>query len=121
MTALGEMAGSGADGLTWVKATDSAALPAGEMLAVSLNGLPLLLYRLSDGEVCCTSNICTHGDALLSGGWFEDDIIECPLHGGCFNVCTGKGQGAPIKEDIATYPVREQDGTILIALAGALS
>jgi Rieske Fe-S protein len=39
-------------------------------------------------------------------GWLDGDVIECPLHGGRFEVKTGKGLGAPITCDLKTFPVR---------------
>jgi nitrite reductase/ring-hydroxylating ferredoxin subunit len=65
------------------------------------------LYRLEDdGGVYAIDNVCTHALAYLSEGWLEGDVIECPLHGGCFNVRTGKGLGDPIEEDLKTYPIQ---------------
>jgi nitrite reductase/ring-hydroxylating ferredoxin subunit len=101
----------------WISVAASDALPEGEMLAVWPDGISLALYRV-DGVVHCTSNICTHGDAQLTDGWLDGNIIECPLHGGCFNVCDGRGQGAPIRDDLRTYPTREIDGEILVEMAG---
>jgi nitrite reductase/ring-hydroxylating ferredoxin subunit len=49
---------------------------------------------------------------MLTDGFLDGDIVECPLHGGCFNVKTGEGQGAPVTEDIKTYPVRVVEGNI---------
>ena len=90
--------------------------------AMVLTGAPLCAAMKSgdkqiavynvEGEIYATDNICTHAFALLTDGFLDGDIIECPLHGGCFNVKTGEGQGAPISEDIKTYPVRVNGDTI---------
>jgi nitrite reductase/ring-hydroxylating ferredoxin subunit len=42
----------------------------------------------------------------LSEGWLEGDQVECPLHGGRFEVATGKAMGDPVDCDLKTYPVR---------------
>ena len=54
-------------------------------------GLNLALYHVGDAWFC-TDNICTHAFALLTDGWLEGHVIECPLHGGQFDIRTGKGQ-----------------------------
>jgi nitrite reductase/ring-hydroxylating ferredoxin subunit len=64
------------------------------------------------GEFYAADNICTRAQALLSEGWLEGDVIECPLHGGRCEVKTGKGLGAPITCDVKTYLVRVQGDAI---------
>lgn len=89
-------------------------LEPGNMAGFDVEGLSIALFRLETGEFCATSNICTHGNACLSEGWFEDGIVECPLHAGQFDVCTGKGLGAPIIEDLKTYPIHVIDGEVFV-------
>lgn len=92
-------------GANWVKVTTRSGLAPGEILAVELRGRRIALYNL-DGEFHATDNVCTHAFALMSDGYLEGDIIECPLHGGRFDVRTGKGLGPPIVCDLKTYLVR---------------
>jgi naphthalene 1,2-dioxygenase system ferredoxin subunit len=73
------------------------------------------LYEV-DGEVFATDNRCTHGDALLSDGFLEGTVIECPFHQGRFDVCTGKALCAPLTEDIRVYPVRIENKRIWVKL-----
>ena len=95
----------------WVTVADTSAVAPGTVLGVKAGELEVALYNI-DGQFYATHNLCTHAQALLSDGWLEGDIIECPLHGGCFKVQTGEGQGAPITENIKTYPVRIVDDAI---------
>ena len=73
------------------------------------------LYNV-DGAFYCTDNVCSHAYALLSEGWLEGHLIECPLHNGQFDVRTGEGQGSPITEDIRSYRVKIDGEDILIRL-----
>jgi 3-phenylpropionate/trans-cinnamate dioxygenase ferredoxin subunit len=41
-------------------------------------------------------------------------VIECPKHNGRFDYVSGKALGAPVLEDVRTYPVKVVDGTVLI-------
>jgi len=47
-------------------------------------------------------------------GLVIDNIIECPKHNGRFDYTTGKGMGAPICENLGTYPVRLEGGDVYI-------
>ena len=60
--------------------------------------------------------MCTHEKQSLEDGLVIDCVIECPLHGGRFDICTGKALSAPCTKDLVTYPVKIEDGRVLIAL-----
>ena len=97
----------------WVAVGDRAELNEGAMKGIELGDLQIAIYNF-EGEIYATDNICTHAFALLTDGFLDGDVIECPLHGGCFKIKTGEGMGAPISEDIKTYPVRLNGDTIEI-------
>ena len=94
-----------ADNENWVTVASRPKLGDGDVLGVSVGEEQIALDNLG-GEIYATSNVCTHAFALLSDGWLDGEVIECPLHAGRFEVKTGKGLGPPIPCDIKTYPVR---------------
>lgn len=98
------------------RAASLSELPEGGVLGVEVAGEQIALYNLGGGEIRATDNICTHEYACLSEGWFEDGIVECPLHDGRFDVRTGRGQGAPITTDLKVYPVLIEGGEIFVVL-----
>lgn len=100
----------------WITAAQCDELQAGSVIRAKAGDVDVALYNI-DGEIFATHNICTHAHALLSDGWLEGDIIECPLHGGRFEVKTGKGLGAPITCDLKSLPVRIQGSAIQVNLA----
>jgi nitrite reductase/ring-hydroxylating ferredoxin subunit len=100
----------------WVRVAALADVAPGSAVGVEIMGLSLAVYHLDGGEVCVTDNVCTHAFALLTDGWLEGCLIECPLHAGQFDVRTGKGQGAPIEEDLKTFKCRVEAGEILVEL-----
>jgi nitrite reductase/ring-hydroxylating ferredoxin subunit len=100
----------------WFRIASTSDVPEGEAYAIEIMGLSLALYHVGEAWFC-TDNICTHALALLTDGWLEGHIIECPLHGGQFDIRTGKGQGAPIDIDLKTFPVRIDGGDVLISLS----
>lgn len=108
---------SSSDVENWTRVASVEDVGEGEIHAVEIGDLSVALYRLEDDDgFFATDNICTHAHAYLSDGWLDGDVVECPLHGGCFNVRSGKGLCAPVTEDIKTYPVRVSDGAIFIDL-----
>jgi nitrite reductase/ring-hydroxylating ferredoxin subunit len=100
----------------WIRVASVGDVEKGTAIPVETMGLSLAVYHLDDGRICVTDNTCTHAFALLTDGWLEGNIIECPLHAGQFDVCTGKGLGAPIDQDLRTYNVKVDAGDILIEL-----
>lgn len=100
----------------WVTVAKRSGLAEGEMLGVEAAGKPIVLYNV-EGDIYATDNVCTHAFAMLSDGWLDGDVIECPLHAGRFEVKTGKGLGPPIPSDIKTYKTRVVGDEIQLDLA----
>ena len=48
--------------------------------------------------------LCTHGRALLSDGFLDDCILECPKHNGRFDVTTGQAVRLPAQKPLAHVP-----------------
>ncbi len=97
----------------WIAALALDALPEGDVIGVHVAGRDIALYEV-DGAVYASDNICTHGHARLSDGFLEGREIECPLHQGKFDVCSGRALCAPLTEDIRTYPVKIEDGKVFL-------
>jgi 3-phenylpropionate/trans-cinnamate dioxygenase ferredoxin subunit len=108
--------GGGGGAMTgWHRACKDRELKEGEPVSVKIDGTPLGLYRVGD-NCYAVHDVCTHEFALLSNGYQEGDVIECPLHGARFSVVTGKCLEAPGETDLATYEVTVEDGEILVKI-----
>lgn len=69
------------------------------------------------GERCyAIHDICPHGQARLSQGYQQDEIIECPLHQATFDVTTGKFLSEPADQDVASFALRREGDELLIDL-----
>ncbi|MGK5078719.1 non-heme iron oxygenase ferredoxin subunit [Janthinobacterium sp. HLX7-2] len=99
----------------WTDAVALEAVPDEDVMAAAVLGRELAFYGV-DGQVYVTDNICTHGHARLSDGFLEGTEIECPLHQGKFDVCSGKAMCAPLTVDIRTYPVKIENGRVYVDL-----
>lgn len=71
----------------------------------------LAVYKV-DGRFYVTEDMCTHGMVALSGGDLDGTTIYCPLHGGAFDICTGKALEKPCTTPLKTYRVIEDGDSI---------
>jgi MocE subfamily Rieske [2Fe-2S] domain protein len=99
----------------FVKVAKIEDIPNGEALQVEAGGETLALVKVGE-DVYCIHDICTHEHAHLSEGFCEGTEIECPLHGSIFDVRTGEVKSLPATEDIKTYPVKVEDGEVLVGI-----
>lgn len=89
----------------------------GEMKYVEAgkNDEPIVLINF-EGEFYALTDICTHEEASLSDGEIDGDEIECPLHGGAFEIRTGLPAGFPVVTPAKVYPVRVVNGQVQVAV-----
>lgn len=99
----------------WHVAAQVADIEPGEAMAVTLGDKEYALFRVCD-EFFATDNRCTHAAAPLADGYFDGDVIECPLHQGLFSVRTGAALCSPALRPIRTYAVRVIAGHVEILL-----
>lgn len=88
----------------------------GEMMRVDTEAGDMLAVYNVDGNFFVTSNLCTHGVATLTDGWLEDHTIECPQHGGCFDIRTGEATLFPCEKPLQTYKVTREGDEIFANL-----
>ncbi len=85
-------------------------------IEVTIGNEVIALFRLGD-DYYATAGICTHAHARLVEGYVEGNAIECPFHGGSFDIRTGQALTAPCTRDLPTYPVRVEGDAILVGIA----
>jgi naphthalene 1,2-dioxygenase system ferredoxin subunit len=99
----------------WVEAAQAADFADGDVRGVEIGDTAIAIYQV-EGAFYATDNVCTHAFALLSDGFLDECTIECPLHAGRFDIRSGKALGRPVTRDIKTYPVKVENGAVLIDL-----
>lgn len=99
-----------------IRLCPTAAVSEGEPLAVTVPGFPPLAVYEVEGAYFVTDDMCTHGKARLSDGFHDGFVIECPLHGGSFDIRTGAPKTAPCAIALRTYLAMIDDDWIAIAL-----
>ena len=80
-------------------------LPKGSMKHADVSGISLAIYNVND-KIYATTDICSHHQCLLTGGILSDTTVECPCHGGKFDVTTGAALALPSVIPIKTYQTR---------------
>lgn len=101
--------------MNWKQVAKTADVKPGETRRVFVEGIDIALCNLA-GEFYAIDNICTHAYACLSDGYFEGDELECPLHGGRFDVRTGRAGGGIVTEDVRRYAVRVAGEDVLLSV-----
>jgi biphenyl 2,3-dioxygenase ferredoxin component len=84
---------------------------------IVVRGLALAAFNL-DGEFYVIDDTCTHGFASLSAGIIDGDIVECPWHGGTFDIRSGAPVDHPCTVALNTYRTVVKDGAVWVDLNG---
>jgi nitrite reductase/ring-hydroxylating ferredoxin subunit len=98
----------------WKHVCPASKLCEGEPLGFKIGEQRLALCKVDD-EIFATDDVCPHAFALLSTGFLEGHVIECPLHGGMFDVRTGKCTSGEYR-DVRTFAVEIREGEIYVSL-----
>ncbi len=84
-------------------------------IGVEVQGQKIGLFLLGDA-VHAIEDVCPHAYALLSQGFQEDGVIECPLHAARFDIASGKCLTEIGQRDLLCFPVRVQQGQVHLQL-----
>jgi vanillate O-demethylase monooxygenase subunit len=110
----------------WYVAAWSDGIGDGQVVARTVMGEPIVLYRKANGDVATIEDRCAHRFAPLSmGKVVHGDRIQCPYHGLEFDgtgACVFNPHGAkniPSRARVKSYPVIEKHKAIWIWMGGA--
>ena len=87
----------------------------GEMTRLELEGKPVVVVR-TEGEYHAFCGNCPHYGAPLDQGVLRGHMLMCPWHHACFDVRSAVRLEPPALNDLARYPLRIENGEILVAL-----
>jgi nitrite reductase/ring-hydroxylating ferredoxin subunit/uncharacterized membrane protein len=87
----------------------------GSSLRAEINGHVMAIVRMKD-QVYAFQEFCTHRFGPLSEGSIHGENVECPWHGSCFDMRTGKVTQGPAKVDLKTYEVKIDNGQIMVRI-----
>lgn len=98
---------------TWVDVAATSDIEEDDVISVEIEDTEVAVFNV-EGDFYATHGVCTHEYACLADGLPLDGVIECPLHNGRFDIKTGKALGAPVHENLKTYPTKVEDGRVLV-------
>lgn len=87
----------------------------GQRIILDVDGSAIAIFNIA-GEYFAIADVCSHDDGPVAEGTLSDYKVECPRHGALFDIKTGKALTLPAVVDIPAYPVRVEDGEILLGL-----
>ena len=99
----------------WIHVCPSNEIDEEDLIRWDYNDHTYAIYNTTKGFFA-TDGLCTHEEQGLEDGLIIDCVIECPLHGGRFDICTGEALSAPVIDDLQTYPVKVEDGQVYIQI-----
>jgi 3-phenylpropionate/trans-cinnamate dioxygenase ferredoxin subunit len=98
----------------WVRVCELADLTPDQGLR--LNTAPPVTIFLSEGEMYCLDDTCTHETYSLADGWIDKCIVECPLHFAKFDLRTGAVVSPPAHAPISKHELRVEGDDIHVLL-----
>jgi 3-phenylpropionate/trans-cinnamate dioxygenase ferredoxin subunit len=92
-------------------------LPSGTWRIVRDEPLDFAVYNLG-GELYAIEDRCSHDDGPLCEGELDPEAgaCVCPRHGARIDIRTGQPLTLPAVEPVRTFPVRIEDGRVLVEL-----
>ncbi len=100
--------------MAWTKLATIGELPKDSVIEVEHDGVPYALCNAA-GEIRALAGECPHEGGPLGQGTLVQGLLVCPWHMWEFDSRTG----TCLVDDclnIATYPVKNEDGAILVDL-----
>ena len=93
-------------------------LPPGATKLVEVDGSLTIGVFNCGGTLYALEDRCSHDDGpLCEGDWDADECVAvCPRHGSRFDLRTGVPLSLPAFEPVRTFPVRAEDGLVILEL-----
>jgi nitrite reductase/ring-hydroxylating ferredoxin subunit len=88
----------------------------GTVVTVVVQGKPLCVGQTTDGRWGAIDDVCTHDEGDLGEGELDGDAVECPRHGGRFDLFSGRVLALPPVIPVRAYPVQVEDDEVLVEL-----
>jgi len=102
----------------WVDVGAAAELSAAPLRRINVQNrdIALSFHNESFGAL---ANACNHVGGPLGEGRLDGDYVTCPWHQWKFHRATGKGEPGFEEDCVPAYPVKVENGRVLVDLANA--
>ena len=106
--------------MNWIRITHIENIPPREGRSLRLGPLALAVFNTGE-RFLAVENRCPHDGGPLADGIVGGTTVTCPLHN--WRVCLETGNVTKPcdsgKSSVRTFPVKVQDGIVLVDLGGA--
>ncbi|RID89077.1 non-heme iron oxygenase ferredoxin subunit [Peribacillus asahii] len=100
--------------MAWIKVANTDDVKqVSDMKEINVSEQSLVLFKIDEGYFV-TSNLCTHRKQYLTDGSVDGSAVNCPRHGGKFDIKTGEPLAGPCYTALETYPVDIRDDEVWI-------
>ncbi len=100
----------------YVKVAKTSDLENNNVFCVTINNKEIAIFKVKN-RLYALNNTCTHMGGPLCEGHLDGEVIECPWHGGRFNVTTGEVVEGPPSRAEKTYNVRINGDDVELEIA----
>ncbi|MEW2559899.1 Rieske 2Fe-2S domain-containing protein [Streptomyces griseorubiginosus] len=93
-------------------------LPPGLPVRRSVDDVPVMVLRGTDGAIHALADQCSHLAGPLSEGTVSDGCVQCPWHGSVFRLSDGLNVRGPAVAPQPAFEARVVDGQVEVRLRG---
>ncbi len=94
----------------------ASAVTPGTVVTVLVEGHSLCVGQTLDGRWGAIDDVCTHDEGDLGDGELDGTAVECPRHGGRFDLFTGRVLALPPVVPVRAYAVRLDGDDVVVEL-----
>lgn len=106
---------SDVNNLNYIEIAQVAEIPENSRIFLEVSGIPVVVVNLG-GTIHAFGDVCTHDNGPLGDGDLDGFEIKCPRHGARFDIRTGNAIRGPAFHDIPVFPVKIENGSILLGI-----
>lgn len=99
--------------MEWIKALEDSKVNEGQLTTVSIFGKTITITKVA-GRYFAFDDTCSHHQCSLGEGFLDGLTVECPCHGGQFNIETGAVLRLPAVTPISAYKAKVEDGFVWV-------
>ena len=99
----------------WHNVIAASSMPNNTMRNFEVSGQKFLLVN-AGGNFYAVSHWCSHDDVELALGCIKGDTIHCSLHGGSFDLKTGRVLSEPADVPLQTWRVQINSAQVQVFL-----
>jgi 3-phenylpropionate/trans-cinnamate dioxygenase ferredoxin subunit len=100
----------------FVTVASASEIAPGTVRVVEVAGRSLCVGLTEDGEWGAIDNVCTHDGGDLGEGELDENGVECPRHGGRFDLFSGRVLALPPVRPVTAYPTRVEGDEVQVEL-----